>query len=612
MPHTHDHELEVNGVTKQFILVRDDQGRSMYQVTEDVPQYQPNLRFTQFDWNKGHGQYLFKAAGVYFEGQSVDTTIPGRVCLAPLITEVLESDDTELDSAPVGFLWAEVAGKWLCYTAGKIYIYGTKWTAATTTLVRVQQIVEYNGVLYAARGQATPGTWAAGDEYYTSTDGSTWTVTNLVDCYANGFLIAPDPDGTAENIWKFRTPNQLSQTTNGQAGGTAWGTPNYIGETSNNIINIFLTGDKLYVGKEDGLYWVDSNGGVHAETSAEFKINHSTDNFKYVTSWQTSTYVSLLRGMAEITTAETYRPISPLTDIDNIGKVGDIIGITSEKDWLYVGVDEGTNSFIYKGKEILDNGTLRWTWCPWVYLGTNACATIKVCQHSTTSRYLWFGYGAHTAYVILTDNPTTDSSARFCASGWLRMSYVYGSDPNWDKLWQSAVIETKGGASGETVQIKYRKDTDTSATECVPVHYTNGVHEVNFNSAIDCKRAQFEIHLASDTNTATPEVTYFQVKGTEKPTTTRIYEAYYALGDRPTEKAKTMKTFLRSARTSTDLIKFADLRYGEKTSGSVTGDYIWCVMMPGYPKEVEVAHEKGRQPELAIQVRLQEVSFTIK
>ena len=29
------------------------------------------------------------------------------------------------------------------------------------------------------------------------------------------------------------------------------------------------------------------------------------------------------------------------------------------------------------------------------------------------------------------------------------------------------------------------------------------------------------------------------------------------------------------------------------------------------PKEVEIKHEKQRQPELAIQVRLQEVSFTI-
>ena len=83
------------------------------------------------------------------------------------------------------------------------------------------------------------------------------------------------------------------------------------------------------------------------------------------------------------------------------------------------------------------------------------------------------------------------------------MSYDYGTDPNWDKMWQSAVIETTGGQTGETVQIKYRDDDDTGAgTECIAVHTTNAVHEVNFTSAIANKRVQFEIHLASNTNTA--------------------------------------------------------------------------------------------------------------
>lgn len=608
---THDHQLNIDGTPYEFTLVRDDQGRAMYQVIEDIPQYQANLRFTQADWIGGHGQFRHEQADRYFEGQSIDTTQPGRVFLGPLINEV-KDDSSELDSAPVGFFWAETIGKWLCHTAGKIFIYdGTDWDAATTTLARVLQIVEFNGVLYAARGQATPGTWAAGDAYYTSTDGLTWTVTDLTDKYANGFLVSPNPAGTAENIWKFRTPNQISRTTNGQAGGTAWESPTYVGETANNITNIFLSGNKLEVGKEDGLYWVDSDGGVHAELPDELKVNHSTDNFKYVGSWQTSTYFSMQRGMGEITTSETYRPMGPITEIDDIGKVGDIVGITSDKDWLYVAVDEGTNIIVYKGRETLTGGGLRWEFCPWVFVGTNACAIIRVCQHTTTDRRLWFGYGTHTAYVILSDNPTSDSLARFCTSGFIRMSYTYGSDPNWDKLWQSAVIETKGGASGETVQIKYRKDTDTSATECVAVHNTNGVHEVNFTSALSGKRIQFEIHLASDTSTATPEISLFQIKGTEKPTTVRIHEAYYALGDKPSDRAKTIINLLRTARTSTTLIKFANLYLGQKTSGTASGDYVWCVMMPGFPKEVEVKHEKGRGAEWAVQVRLQEVSFTI-
>uniref|UniRef100_A0A6M3K289 Uncharacterized protein n=2 Tax=viral metagenome TaxID=1070528 RepID=A0A6M3K289_9ZZZZ len=622
MPHSHDHELKIDSTTNQFYLVRDDQGAVMYQVIEEVPQYQPNLRFTQTNWIGGHGQVKYRQGDKYFEGQSIDTTQVGKLFLAPEIT-VVKDDANPLDSEPVGFFWAETIGKWLCFTAGKVYIYdGTDWDAATTTLVRVKQIVEFDGNLYAARGQATPGTWAAGDEYYTSANGSDWTVAALTDCYALGFLVAPNPAGTAENLWKFKTPNELSRTS---AIGTQWESPTYIGETANNITNIFLNGDKLYGGKEDSLSWLDSNGGVHSELPDELKVNHSTDNFKYVANWQTSTYFSIQRGIGEMTTSSTYRPISPLTDIEDIGKVGDIVGISSDKDWLYVAIDEGTSTHIYKGRETLIGNQLRWEWCPWIYLGAYTCAAIRVCQHTTTDRRLWFGYTTGstyaTAYVILSDNPLADSAARFCAAGWLRMSYTYGSDPNWDKLWQSAVIEQTrydsgaetAASSGETVSLKYRDDTDLAvvSTALIAAYSTAGVVETNFSSALTNKRICFELYLASDTNTATPVVTLFQAKGTEKPTTVRIHEAYYKVGDKPSERAKTIRALLRTARSSTTLIKFADLRYGQKTSGTSSGDYVWCVLEPGTPQEVEVKHEKYRQPELAIKVRLREVSFTI-
>uniref|UniRef100_A0A6M3IQJ8 Uncharacterized protein n=1 Tax=viral metagenome TaxID=1070528 RepID=A0A6M3IQJ8_9ZZZZ len=619
---SHDHQLNIAGTAYEFDLVRekDQQGRSTgaarYDVIEEVPQYQPSLKFTQTDWIGGHGQVEFKDRTKYFEGQSIDTTQAGKLFLAPEITQKYEGAAGAMDAGVVDFFWAETADKWLCYTASEIYYWDTSnlyWVEATTEVSGVVGMAELNGVVYAARG--------ASNLYYTSTDGITWTITDLTDGYANGFLVAPNPNGTAENLWKFKTPNELSRTTDGTAGGTQWESPTYVGETANNIIKIELVGNKLYVGKEDGLFWVDSNGGTHAELSGELKISHSTDNFKYWANWQTSAYFSVQRGMAEMTTSETYRPVSPLTDIDDIGKVGNIVGITSDREWLYVAVDEGTNTIIYKGREVLESGRLSWQWCPWIFLSTNACATIRVCQHSSTVRWLWFGYGTHTGYVVLSDNPLADSTARYTTSGWLRGSYIYGTDPMYDKMWQSAVIEqhrVNSGAetaasSGETVSLKYRDDTDLAvvATALIAAYNTAGVVETNFSSALTNKRICFELYLASDTNTATPVVTLFQAKGTEKPTTVRIHEAYYKVGDKPSERAKTIRALLRTARSSTTLIKFADLRYGQKTSGTSSGDYVWCVLEPGTPQEVEVKHEKYRQPELAIKVRLREVSFTI-
>ncbi|GAH10391.1 unnamed protein product, partial [marine sediment metagenome] len=160
--------------------------------------------------------------------------------------------------------------------------------------------------------------------------------------------------------------------------------------------------------------------------------------------------------------------VGPLQDAMDIDKVGTCVGLASDKDFIYAVMDEGTNSHIYKGREVRREGGVREEWCPWVFLGTNACATAKVCQHSATDRRLWFGYGNYAAYVILTDNPTADSAARFAPSGFIRMSYIYGTNKYWDMMFQSLVTETKSCTSGKTVTPKYRKDTDTTATVLAP------------------------------------------------------------------------------------------------------------------------------------------------
>ena len=608
-----DHQLKIGSDTQEFRLVRGEGGAVMYNIRNIIPQYRDPLRFTQSNWIGGHGSFERRAPDVFFEGQSIDTTQDGRLFSGPLINTVGEIGDSgNLDSAVVQFIWFEAQNQWLCATAGKIYVYTTGWTAVET-LAGITHMAEFKGIMYAALGTSTL--------YKYSANGTDWTSTDLSDGYAERFLVTPNPDGTAENLWKFKQPNELSRTTDGRtvaAGGIQWESPTFVGDTSHNITNIFLQNNKLMVGREDNLFHVDSNGGTHPFRD-DLKINQSTSNYKYVTEWQTSIYHSEARGMAEITAYNSYDVMGPLFDIDDIGKVGDIVGIAGDKDWLYVAVDEGTNTIIYKCREILNKqGKLQWQYCPWVFLGTNVCATIAVAQHSTTDFRLWFGYGTTTAYVILSENPLGDSLARYATSGFLRGSYDYGTDPNWDKMWQSAVIEqhrVNSGAitaasSGETVQIKYRDDADTSATSIISAYNTAGIVETNFSSALNNKRIQFEIHLASDTSTATPVVTFFQAKGVEKPTTVRIHEATYAIDDSPSENAETLRDLLRTGRTSTTLIRFANLNFEEKTSGSAGTDFVYTVMEPGFPQEVEIVHLDGRSPEQAIQVSLREVSFS--
>jgi hypothetical protein len=211
--------------------------------------------------------------------------------------------------------------------------------------------------------------------------------------------------------------------------------------------------------------------------------------------------------------------------------------------------------------------------------------------------------------VVLTDNPTTDTAARFATSGFARFSWFYGTNPYWDKMFQSIITETKGCAAGISVTPKYRKDIDTAMKSITtsPI-VTNGISKVDFDTAQSCKRIQFELDLASDTSTITPEVTYFEARGTEKPETVRVHQVIYSIGDTPTRKTQSIRDFLRGGRISTQLIKFTDLRYG----GSIDStDYVWCVMLPGSPEEVEIIQIKGRAPELGLKCRLMEINFDI-
>uniref|UniRef100_A0A6M3L5K7 Uncharacterized protein n=1 Tax=viral metagenome TaxID=1070528 RepID=A0A6M3L5K7_9ZZZZ len=619
----YEHEIKVDDIVKRLRLIRDENKSPMYQIENFVPPYKNPLIFTQGNWVGGHGQFStsrrYEDASreiyekvfpdKYLEGQSIDTTQDGRVILGGYITTVLEDDDTALDSAPVKFLWFPAVSKWLCATSGKIYIYdGSKWGAATTTVAGVTDLCVFGAYVFAACGAATA--------YKYSADGDTWTtVTTLEDLYAEHFLVAPSPTGTADVLWKSAGNAVKNNTSALLDGGVEWSASNYIGDTSADITSLFLVNDTLMIGKTDGLWWLDSDGGIHPLRPDLLK-NISTENFKYIVAWASGTYFSEIGGMGEITSQDNYAPVGPLEEVGNIGKRGSIVGLASDKDFLYVAVDEGTNTHVYKGKEIWREGLgLRWEWCPWLFLGTYTCATMSTCQHSTTDRRLWFGYTTGTTYgtgyAVLSENPTADTNARFAASGFLRMSYDYGTDAHWYKLWQSAVLEVKGGDTGETVSVSYRKDTDTSSTTCIGVSSTNGIYETNFSEPFACKRVHFQLDLASDTNTATPEVSYFQAKGVERPEVVRIHEMVYFLGDEPSNNVATLRNFFREARTSTNLIRFADLRYGQKTGGIGGKDFVYCVMEPGFPQEIEIAHSgEGNYPELGMKVRLRELNYS--
>ena len=603
-----DHQIEIDDKTKEFTLATRQDGGRQYQVTE-IPlsvsgegEISPDraLEFRQTDWVGGHGQGDFIIPDMYAEGQSIDTTNDGRVILGPLIYTVGISGD-DLGANPVSFKWYAAISKLMVNTSAKVFWYDGTNFVAKTTLAGVLDLTEFAQILYLPRGDT--------GAYYSTTDGAAYTICDLDDTDAEKFIVSPNPAETADILWKFAKPNEVKSTTDGQAvgdGGVQWGSANYIGDTSKDITNLMLLNNILLIGREDNLFELRTDGGV-APLYNDLLNNQSSNNFKYATNYKSALYFSLLTGMGEIFASGGLEVVGPLQALQELEKLGSIVGLTSDRNFIYAAVDEGTNTIIYKGREITRYGVLRWEWCPFVFLGTNACATIEVVQHSASDRRLWFGYGDNAGYVILSDNPTADSAYRFCASGFVRESSRDANHRFWDKLLQYQETDTRGCTSTITIQPKYLKDTDTTASNLTPIIKTNGMKKKYLLNELNCKTIQFQYNLASNTNTITPELLYSRTRGILKPESIRIHDATYTLGDKPTERSKTLRAFLRSGRTSTSLIKFADLRYQESVNDKT---YHWVTMLQS-PQEIELLHEKSRTPQLGLRCLWQEMDFTI-
>ena len=513
-------------------------------------------------------------------------------------------DGTALDTTPTQFLWAASISKFLCATSGRIYYYNiASWTAATTTVAGVTHLVEFNGVIYAAMGAST--------KWYYSTDADTWTQTDLDNAYAVKFLNAPNKDGTTNLLWYFKTPNLVYTTSDGRtiaAGGVQPTQEASIGDTTSNITNIFMNSDEHMLGRADNLYNYDANGGIHALMD-ELKTARTAKNFQYVQNWNGATYASVGTGVREMIGGRLgiVNEVSPLLETGDIDKVGTCVGITADKDYLYIGMLEETVTHIYKCKATRTG----WQYCPWVYLGTNNCEVLYVAQHSETDRRLWFGYGTHTGYVQITDNPTTDANARFAASGFVRMSYLYGTNPYWDKMYQSIVREFNNpDVAACTISTYYRKDIETSMTVVNSVEpIANNVTAFSFETPISCKKIQFQCTLATTNSTQSPQLRKFIVRGVEKPEVVRVHEATYTFGQRPSRRTKTDRDALRTALISTSLVKFSDLRYdasGKGTAGTQGTDWVYVIVES--VEEVETASEKERDPDLGLRVRMREVN----
>ena len=148
-------------------------------------------------------------------------------------------------------------------------IWNAVYVDAATTIT---DLISFGGALYAARG--------ASSNYLRSTNGSTWSdpATNSGDKrFAEFFARARNASGDLA-LFKSRT-NQIAVSTD-PSDTANFGNEIQCGDSDRSITNLFSANDRLYVGREDGLFQYSRTANKFLDLQPEANLFPDDANFK--------------------------------------------------------------------------------------------------------------------------------------------------------------------------------------------------------------------------------------------------------------------------------------------------------------------------------------------
>jgi hypothetical protein len=336
----------------------------------------------------------------------------------------------------------------------------------------------------------------------------------------------------------------------------------------------------------------------------EFKVRARTDNFLYGCLWQNCLYVSVEGDIAEINNSYQFSFIGPLQKYPAMLKNGVVTGIICDDKNLYVSytLDAG-GSVIFSGRERNDSKYgIRWEWTPLVN-SSYTISAINVMQRTGEGTNLWF-YLATTArprFVRLSSSPLADAYYVYSTQGYIITTYFDANYDIWQKLfYQLWTIAQNLTTSGINIKIYYEADNDTSWTLLSEATY-NSIKNYNIPNVIACNKIRLKIELNTNNTSVSPILTSFILRGILQPESTWIIDFAVVSEQADNRKPTSDLAFLRGGRNSKTPIIIRELK-SNRTS--------YVTFLPGYPTEIPINDEAGKQTGFGIKIKAQELNWT--
>ncbi|RLC80046.1 MAG: hypothetical protein DRJ03_22420, partial [Chloroflexi bacterium] len=208
--------------------------------TTGEPQYSSGVwrPWTQSDWSGGLGQEIWDSSEKtrFYEAEGVETRIDGRVMLATAVT-VTDPDIAAAQPVDYGGKIFMRATATYCL---RQYESGVGWSTAYSFAAIPTDICVHGSDLYVAVGDSEDmWVWRSG----------AWT---QLDVAASRLAVWD------EKLWRSKG-HEIFYT---ETAGSTWSSAIAVGDSSTTITSMCPFAQKLYIGKEDGLYYYDGSDVV--------------------------------------------------------------------------------------------------------------------------------------------------------------------------------------------------------------------------------------------------------------------------------------------------------------------------------------------------------------
>ena len=575
----------VDGSTSKFFRLASQNGQKQYQV-EPAFEGSIDATYAMDDWSYGVGMLRPPSAAHLTnrtidhlghvlrlaDGYGIDLSEKGVVKHGPGIERQRSMTGTFVDS---------------------ITFEDKVWFLTTTNLYR------YSGTTLTNHGSISGGlqleVWqdklliAQGASGYSYTDtASGITAVTAIDAYR--FAGVQSEDGPL--IWIQTDANRNIQTTADPiTASPSMATAVTVG-TGGPITNLFVQAGYLLTMTEDNIYIIvgaNSGSAEAVEFDRRFRRRKSSSAFSIGDSTGLETWVSDGDDIYRIETlgqAEfAARQAGPFYDDDivpfsNPTTRGTVVDISIDFDAVYVTVQRGSDTYVYKGVEKLQGV---YSWSPLIKESSVTSAGGRVHKRLADSEgHLYTLQSGLFNEYILRDWIVFNTDWQF------ETPYFIGQDENEVKAWNrfKAFVEVSSGSG--TVQAAGRTD-GTPTYVNIGSGMGDGYTTAN-PTALQHRRVQLRFTMSGNSSTESVDLRSFTLEGQRLPELKRLLTATVIVqntGERD---------FLYSLRSGSFTIR--------DRLGTNTRDF---TLLPDYPKQLELFDEITKEPQMAMQIRAVEL-----